>query len=115
VRRSQPTCRCATPLQVLDNEVDAKRDHVELVGFARATLAIAQRDLSTVVLAESVAGRLDVRAYSLCRFQVVLARVGALPHAEQLRHKNREVDVGSRAALPRLFAQVRDSRFDGNS
>jgi hypothetical protein len=56
-----------------------------------------------------------VRAYSLCRFQVVLARVGALPYAEQLRHKNREVDVGSRAALPRLFAQVRDSRFDGNS
>ncbi len=103
------------PLQVLDNEVGAKRDRVELVGFARATLAIAQRDLSTVVLAESTMGRLDMRAFLLYHFQAILARVGALPHVARLRHKNREADAGSRAALPRLFAQVRDSRFDRNS
>jgi hypothetical protein len=51
----------------------------------------------------------------LCHFQAVLAQVGALPHAARLRHKNREADVGSRAALPRLFTQVCDSRFDKNS
>jgi hypothetical protein len=56
-----------------------------------------------------------VRAFLLCHFQAVLARVGALPHAARLHHKNREADVGSRATLPRLFAQVRDSRFDRNN
>jgi hypothetical protein len=50
-----------------------------------------------------------------CHFQAVLARVGALPHAVRLRHKNREADASSRVALPHLFAQVRDSCSDRNS
>jgi hypothetical protein len=103
------------PLQVLDNEVGTERDRVELVGFTRATLTITQRDLPAVVLAKSTASRLDVRAFLLCHFQAILARVGALPHAARLCHKKREADAGSRAALPRLFAQVHDSRFDKNS
>jgi hypothetical protein len=103
------------PLQVLDNEVGAERDRVELVGLARATLAIAQRDLPTVVLAEFATGRFDACAFLLCHFQAILVRVGALPHAARLCHKNREADTGSRAVLPRLFAQVRDSRSDRNS
>jgi hypothetical protein len=56
-----------------------------------------------------------VRTFLLCHFQAVLARVGALPHATRLRHKNREADAGSRAALLGLFAQVCDFRFDRNS
>jgi len=103
------------PLQVFGNEVGAEWDRVELVGFAWATLVIAQRDLPAVVLAESATSRLDARAFLLCHFQAVLVQVGALPHAARLRHKNREADVGSRAALPRLFTQVCDSRFDKNS
>jgi len=66
---------------VLNNEVGAERDRVELISLARATLAIAQQDLPTVVLAEFAAGCLDVRTFLLCHFQAVLARVGVLPHA----------------------------------
>ncbi len=100
---------------MLDNEVGTKWDRVKLVGLARATLPIAQRDLPAVVLAESAAGRLDACAFLFCHFQTVLARVGALPHAARLRHKNRKANAGSRVALPHLFAQVRDSRSDRNS
>ncbi len=103
------------PLQVLDNEVAAEWDRVKLVGLAQATLPIVQRDLPAVVLAESAAGRLDARAFLFCHFQAVLTRVGALPHATRLRHKNREADTSSCVALLHLFAQVRDSRSDRNS
>ncbi len=56
------------PFQVLDNEVGAEWDCVELVGLTRATLAIAQQDLPAIVLVESATSRLDARTFLLCHF-----------------------------------------------
>ncbi len=74
------------PLDVLEHEVDAKRDRVELVGLAWATFAIVQEDLPAEVFAEFAAGLLDARTFLSNHFQGVLASVGELPATARLRH-----------------------------
>jgi len=77
------------PLDVLEHEVGAKRDRVELVAPARATFAIVQKDLPAEVFAEFAAGLLDARAFLSNHFQGVLALVGELPTAARLCHSQR--------------------------
>jgi len=77
------------PLDMLEHEVDTKRDRVKLVGPARATFAIVQEDLSAEVFAEFATSFLDACAFLLNHFQGVLAPVGKLPAATRLRHNQR--------------------------
>jgi hypothetical protein len=66
------------PFDMLEHEVGAKQDRVELVGLARATLVIVQEDLSTEIFIEFAAGLLDARTFLSSHFQGVLAPVGEL-------------------------------------
>jgi hypothetical protein len=74
------------PLDMLEHEVSAERDHIELVGLARAMLAIVQEYLLAEVFAEFAAGFLDARTFLSSHFQGVLAPVRELPAAARLCH-----------------------------